>query len=230
MEHILDNPVWEALTTGNINLSIGNEVARYLPSNISPFAGIKEFTTNNFQKLYDIIPFDSPIAIFTDEKSLMPAPWHIINRIDGYQMLFTYPLQSEPSDVTITKLDERHVPEMLALTKLTNPGPFLSNTIAFGNYEGILANGKLVAMAGQRLHSGNFVEISAVCTHPNYLGRGYARQLILNQIQQIQAGGETAYLHVRGDNERAIKIYKSMGFEIRNELIIYVISKVNAGR
>jgi ribosomal protein S18 acetylase RimI-like enzyme len=228
MKHILDNPVWEALTTGNLKLSEGNEVAKYFPSDISPFAGVKELTTDNFQTLYDIIPFDSPVAIFTNEKTLVPAPWHIINRIDGYQLLFTKTLLPETSAIAITKLDERHIPEMLTLTKLTNPGPFLSNTIAFGNYEGILANGKLVAMAGQRLHSGNFVEISAVCTHPSHLGKGYARHLIQSQIRQIQANSEVPYLHVRADNERAIKIYQSMGFEIRNELIIYVIRKLKA--
>jgi predicted GNAT family acetyltransferase len=225
MKHLLDNPVWEALVTGNRNLSAGNEIARYLPGDISPFAGVKELNPDNFKTLYDMIPFAWPVAMFTDAKSLVPHPWDIVNRIDGYQMLFPKLLQQERSETAITKLDERNVPEMLALTQLTNPGPFLSNTIAFGNYEGILDNGKLVAMAGQRLHSSKFVEISAVCTHPDYLGKGYARRLIESQIRQIQANGETAYLHVRGDNGRAIKIYQSMGFEIRCEMIIYVISK-----
>lgn len=225
MKHILDNPVWEALISGNARLSQGSGPVRYLPRDISPFAGMKEFSAKNFKTLYELFPFESPAAIFTDEKFLVPDPWHIIKRIDGYQMLLIKALQPQPSDINIVKLGKQHVPEMLALTIQTNPGPFLSNTIAFGNYEGVLDNGKLVAMAGQRLHSHNFVEISAVCTHPDYLGRGYASQLILSQIRQIQANSKTAYLHVKRDNERAIKIYQSMGFEIRKEMVIYIIGK-----
>ena len=80
-------------------------------------------------------------------------------------------------------------------------------------------------MAGQRLHPGNYAEISAVCTHPDYLGRGYARQLLLQQVQRIKANGETPFLHVRDDNERAINVYKSLGFEMRAQIYFYVMAK-----
>src|SRR5215467_14372400 len=71
------------------------------------------------------------------------------------------------------------VPEMLELTAATEPGPFLPQTIRMGSYFGIRASdGRLVAMAGERLRSTAFAEISAVCTHPEFRGRGYAPALV----------------------------------------------------
>ncbi len=75
---------------------------------------------------------------------------------------------------------------MLTLTQLTNPGPFAARTIDFGHYYGIFEGDKLVAMAGQRLHAFEYAEISAVCTHPDHSGRGYARELLLHQLHRIQ--------------------------------------------
>jgi len=80
-------------------------------------------------------------------------------------------------------------------------------------------------MAGQRMHAFNYAEISAVCTHPDYLGRAYARQLLLNHVQRIQAEGNIPYLHVLTTNERAIKVYEGIGFTIRKEMYFYVFQK-----
>ena len=52
---------------------------------------------------------------------------------------------------------------MLELTAATEPGPFLPQTIRMGSYFGIRAsNGRLAAIAGERLKSTGFAEISAV--------------------------------------------------------------------
>ena len=81
-------------------------------------------------------------------------------------------------------------------------------------------------MAGQRLHAGPYAEISAVCTHPDYLGRGYATRLLHSQVQRMRAAGNTPFLHVRTDNATAVKVYEALGFEVREELSIYLISKL----
>ena len=91
--------------------------------------------------------------------------------------------------------------------------------------QGIFEGEKLVAMAGQRLHVFNYAEISAVCTHPDYLGRGYAKQLLIHQINRIKTASEIPFLHVRYDNDRAIKVYESLGFSTRREIYFYVIQK-----
>ena len=114
---------------------------------------------------------------------------------------------------------------MLALTQLTHPGPFLKRTIEFGNYKGIFDSGELIAMAGQRMHPKEFIEISAVCTHPGYTGKGYGRMLVFDQIRKIMAEGCIPFLHVRSDNQNAIKLYKHLGFSLRREMNIYVLQK-----
>jgi len=80
-------------------------------------------------------------------------------------------------------------------------------------------------MTGQRLHVFNYAELSAVCTHPGHTGKGYARQLLQNQVRRIKALGEIPFLHVKYDNERAIKVYESLGFYVRREIYFYAILK-----
>jgi predicted GNAT family acetyltransferase len=133
---------------------------------------------------------------------------------------------------TPAHLDERQilhelttadVPEMLALTKLTEPGPFLPRTIELGAYLGVHDAGSLVAMAGERLHLTGFTEISAVCTHPQYRGRGYGNALLSALISRITRRGETPILHVRTQNVAALRLYEKLGFKVRAQLHLAVI-------
>ncbi len=109
---------------------------------------------------------------------------------------------------------------MLELTNLTKPGPFGRRTIEFGNYEGIFVNDQLVAMTGQRFHCYHHIEISAVCTHPLHQGKGYAKQLLLSQLEQIIAAGSNPYLHVKTDNQRAVNVYEALGFTVRMPFLL----------
>ena len=104
---------------------------------------------------------------------------------------------------------------MIALTALTKPGPFSTRTHELGIYLGIRSGEKLVAMAGERLKVPGFTEVSAVCTHPDHTGKGYAALLMTEVMRGIRQRGETPFLHVRGDNDRAIAIYKRLGFRER---------------
>ncbi|AKD53922.1 GNAT family N-acetyltransferase [Spirosoma radiotolerans] len=223
MIHPLDNPVWSALTSGNQAFALGNDQAKYYPPLIAPFVAVAEPTRVHFEALRDTIPYDQPVAMFTQESQLDPSPWVLVNRIDGFQMLFEGPTP-EGQEAGV-KLTDNDIHQMLALTKLSPPGPFLSRTIELGGYEGIFAGDQLVAMAGRRFDSGAHVEISAVCTHPNHTGKGYARRLIDSQIRQIRAEGKLPYLHVRADNSRAHSIYEQMGFVTRSEMVIYILAK-----
>lgn len=108
---------------------------------------------------------------------------------------------------------------------MTHPGPFFKRTIEFGNYEGIFKDDELVSMAGQRLHADEYVEISAVCTHPAHSGNGYASQLIISHIHQIRSAPGISFLHVKDGNLQAIKFYKSSGFELRKRIPFYSIRK-----
>jgi ribosomal protein S18 acetylase RimI-like enzyme len=219
----LDNPVWSALISGNRDLAIGNEKARRYQPGISPFVAVAENSPGHYQALKKLIPGDETVAIFTTDTNLDPSPWVVVNRIDGYQMMYEGETPVQQEEVTIMKLAEANVLAMLELTKLNPPGPFMEKTILFGGYEGIFDGEHLVAMAGHRFHGGPYVEISAVCTHPDHIGKGYARALIRNQIRKLREIGKSPYLHVRADNTRAFKIYKDMGFVTRTEMIIYLL-------
>ena len=112
---------------------------------------------------------------------------------------------------------------MLELAELTEPGPFRKRTIELGEFHGIFDSGHLAAMAGQRLHLPHFVEVSAVCTHPDARGRGYARSLMSIVIQEILQREKIPFLHSFSDNYPAIRVYESLGFTLRRTLHLAVL-------
>jgi len=225
MEHILNNPIYSALITGNSHLSLGNGPARYFPKEISPFAGVQELDEMSFTQLADMLPPKRIVAIITAKEPAIPSLWKILHQSVILQMIGEAVKQPTGIAEEIVSLKTADIPQMLALTKLTNPGPFLERTIEFGNYKGVFDGEKLIAMAGHRLHAGQYIEISAVCTHPDYLGKGYAGELMLNQAKGIMEDGKTPFLHVRADNERAINLYKKLGFAIRSNMHFNLLQK-----
>ncbi|GGB02522.1 GNAT family N-acetyltransferase [Mucilaginibacter rubeus] len=225
MEHVLDNPAWNALSTGNKAFAGGNDIAKYFPKEVSPFVAIPEISAENFNLLYDTIPFESHFIFIAPHDVVIPEQWNIVHYLKCLQMVFEGEVPAGFADDDLLPLTEQHVHQMIELTQLTNPGPFIERTIEFGHYHGIFDRDKLVAMAGQRLNPAPYAEISAVCTHPDYLGRGYAGKLLLNQAKRIKAASEIPFLHVKSENERAIKVYEKLGFVTRKEMSFYVLRK-----
>ncbi len=228
MEHVLDNPTWNALTTGNAQLANGTGAVRYFLPEVSPFTGVEENTVENLLQLHDQLPFSTPIGFVTETEIDLPASWTLLNKLECFQMVYSKEELPEEPMVSIVPLTEKDIPQMLALTKLTVPGPFAERTIDFGHYTGIFAGDQLVAMAGQRMNPQPYAEISAVCTHPDHLGKGYAKQLLNYQITRIKLVGEIPFLHVRNDNERAIRVYESIGFVKRRVLHFHILIKTKA--
>ena len=226
-QHVLDNPVWHALISGNSALAKGTDKARFFPEEISPIAGVEAFSSAHFTLLHELVTTKKPLVIFSLlENPPLPNYWNLLQSFSGYQMVYSAPSPpAESEEQPAIRLTTKHIADMLALTKLTNPGPFLSRTIEFGNYEGIFEDNDLIAMAGHRLRPSPYVEISAVCTHPNHTGKGLAKQLLLRQVRQIIDAGEIPFLHVRDDNKRAVDIYRNLGFEVRTPINFYVLEK-----
>lgn len=224
-EHLLDNPIWNALASGNKDLSRGTGNAKYFRRDIAFFAGLKNNSEQDFRELHLLFREKEPAVLFLPETIKIPAEWTI--SVEKKLLQLTGENCKIPSykEDDILPLGEQNIGEMLRLTSLTNPGPFLDRTIEFGNYEGIFDGENLVAMAGQRLQPGKYTEISAVCSHPDHAGKGYASRIIRSQIRKIKEEGRIPFLHVLPDNSPAYKLYEKLGFTVRKELWVYVIEK-----
>lgn len=225
MEYILDNPIYNALISGNENFLNGNDRAKYFSVEVAPFAGLKENSQADHNVLYRISPVKSFFILFAQVEIKIPGGWKVADQMKILHRVYDNPLPLAGAGQEFVALQERHVPDMLALTKMTNPGPFLSGTIRFGNYMGVFNRTRLVVMAGQRLQPKPYTEISAVCTHPDFLGKGYAGMLITDQINRIMAGSGIPFLHVREDNANATKLYQKLGFSTRKKMIAYAIQR-----
>ncbi len=225
MEHLLGSPAWHALNSGNKNLGFGNEKVKYFAGDVSPFAAMVANTDENLQLLHEIYPGDRPALLMSEIEISIPKPWQVPAFVKGIQMVCKKQALNDMAGDKIVPLSGEHVPQMLELTKLTNPGPFAKRTIEFGHYAGIFEGEQLVAMAGQRLHAYDYAEVSAVCTHPDYTGKGYAKRLVDHQVRRIFAEGNIPYLHVRHDNLRAIQVYENAGFCKSRDMYFYVLKK-----
>jgi ribosomal protein S18 acetylase RimI-like enzyme len=225
LEHILDNPIYQALATGNRHLAGGNDQAKYFPEEVSPLAGLQTNSPDDFDALYRVSPETRTFILFTLNPVSIPARWKGPLLMDILQMIYEGPDTAGETETEPVALQEKHMPEMLALTKMTNPGPFLSGTIRFGNYRGIFDGTRLVAMAGQRLQPLPYIEISAVCTHPDHHGKGYASLLIRDQVRRIRSASGIPFLHVRRDNATAVRLYEKLGFKARAKLLVYAVRK-----
>jgi predicted GNAT family acetyltransferase len=218
----LDHPVWEALTSGHAGMAQSRGAARRYASLVSPLAALREPTPGAFSDLARLVAPEEHVGLVTAEPISVPAGWQIFRTRAIEQMVCTEltddgassPLELGPSDV----------PEMMALAAATEPGPFLSETIRMGRYFGVRSeDGALMAMAGERLKLDGFTEISAVCTHPEFRGRGHARRLVAFLVAQTLREGKVAFLHVKGENKAKV-VYEKLGFHVRRALELTVIS------
>lgn len=225
MEHVLDNPVYNALLSGDQHLGFGTAEVKFFHEEVSPFIGIQQDFDKGFDLLLELLPANRAILFATPLSITEPKGWQFLRAIKGLQLVFTKNADVTQNFSNLVALEQKHMEQMVALASLTKPGPFGPRTIDFGNYFGIFENNQLVAMAGQRLHVGNYTEISAVCTHPSHIGKGYAAALVQNQINLILKQGQIPFLHVSADNDRAIALYQRLGFEQRSNMNFYFMKR-----
>jgi ribosomal protein S18 acetylase RimI-like enzyme len=218
----LDNPIWFALTTEHRLLARSHGLARRYPPDVSPLGALLHPTNDAFADLQRLVTPSEHVALFTASPLDVPGDWQVDRSRWIDQMICDASLAPPP--MVPLPLGTTDIPEMLELTAATEPGPFLPQTIQMGSYFGIRANdGRLVAMAGERLRSTAFAEISAVCTHPEFRGRGYARHLTTFLAAQILAAGKTPFLHVKSENGAKV-VYRKIGFRLRAAICLTVIS------
>lgn len=220
----LDNAVWSALTSLHQPLARGGNLARRYPGDVSPLSALRQPSSKAFDEMRLLLNADEKIGITTPQPIDIPADWEVHRSMPLDQMIcLNAPPEVASPKFEIIELKDQDVPEMLALTAATEPGPFLPNTIRMGPYYGIRVNKELAAMAGVRLQLTRFTEISAVCTAPHYRGRGYAAALVSMLANQIHRAGRIPFLHVLPDNP-AKSVYQKLGFTLRWTMRINVIS------
>jgi predicted GNAT family acetyltransferase len=221
--HILDNPIWTALTTRQAHFAEGDDIARRYPVEVTALAALKHHTPAAFESLARTTKGDV-VALFCFDPVAIPAGWKTIHTSNLVQMICQAPtLVADQNASIIEELTAADTAEMVALTKLTNPGPFGRRTQELGLYLGIHQQGRLAAMAGERQRLPGYTEVSAVCTHPDFQGRGYARELISVLLAKIFERGEIPILHVREDNAGAIHVYEKLGFKSRAIFPFFVL-------
>jgi len=222
--HPLDRPVWSALTSRQADLAEGDGRAWRLEPHHGPFAAAADASPASLEALAALIPVGG--TVWTVEVDPLPIPrgTTVINQAQCHQMVATEIVPSSP-DFAIVPLVEDDAPDMLALATLTAPGPFLHHTHRLGAFVGVKQEGRLVAMAGERMRLDGFTEVSGVCTHPDFRGRGYAGGLMNAVARGIIARGDAAFLHVYVTNTGAIALYEALGFRIRATVTATVLAR-----
>jgi predicted GNAT family acetyltransferase len=223
--HILDHPIWHALSTVHAHFAEGDDLAKRYPFDVSPLAAVTEQSPHAYASLGELLGPEEAAVFFLDAPPKVPEGWRLLHNFEMHQMIcHTPPTQTSLPDSVIEPLGNSDILEMRQLAEATEPGPFRNRTIEFGGYQGIRDAGRLVSMTGQRLRVPGFTEVSAVCTYPEYRGRGYAQALVSTVSRGIFARGETPILGVRLDNP-AVRVYKRVGFTVRRNLHVVVVKR-----
>jgi ribosomal protein S18 acetylase RimI-like enzyme len=221
---LLDRPIWSALTTSQKALAEGGPRALRYPVDMTPFADMVDMSPASFAALGDLMTPSQVAALFTPEPVDAPAGFKVVLSDTGEQMIGS-PADSPLRDAEIVTLGAADVPAMMALIDLTKPGPFALRTHELGTFLGIRVGGELVAMTGERMKPGRFVEMTAVCVHPDHRGRGYAQALLAAVARHIESRGEIPFLHVFSHNSSAIALYRRQGMTIRRRLYVTALMK-----
>lgn len=226
--HPLENIVWKALTTRQSEFAESfDQACRFLPE-VSTVAAMLEPTERGYQSLAKLVSPGKTVNLALEAPYQAQPGWTLIFGTPMPQFVYEgadVPATPSGSGLEILELGAADADEMMELSALTKPGPFSKRTHELGTYLGICREGKLIAMAGERLKPPGYTEVSAVCTHPEHTGRGYARILMMEVMRRIMGQGETPFLHVREDNVHAIRLYEKMGFRRRVVLHLAVLRK-----
>lgn len=221
---LLDNIFWHTLVGPHARYATGaKDARRYAPG----FSPIVAFANVGHPDLDALTPYcEAGEQLYCGGWSAaVPAGWRIEEESTMFSMVWNAePPLTDPAPEAV-RLGPQHVAQVLKLAALTHPGPFGPRTIELGEYFGIFEGQRLLAMAGERMQAGVLREVSGVCTHPDFQGRGFAQRLMNKVILRELGRNETPFLHVMSDNRSARQLYERIGFHNHRETVVRVISR-----
>jgi len=218
--HKLDNPVWYSVSETHKDFGIDFGTIKFYHPDYCPFGGLislenTEDPISEYSKLVNNFHI-------IGNKPTVPDNLKIDHELICLQMIVHDRIEEENKD-QIIKLGEKHLDDLLGLVKIVYPEYFKKKTSSLGNYYGIYKNNQLVAVTGERMQMDEYMEVSAVITHPEHTGKGYAKQLVAHTVNAILEQNKTPFLHVAESNIGAIKLYEKLGFQTRAKISVWNI-------
>jgi ribosomal protein S18 acetylase RimI-like enzyme len=218
-EQYLDNVAWHALRGRQAEFARSDDegVAVGFDPEVNVFCAVDRLDeADAWPALARLVGPAGFVVLARDEVPSVPEGWDESFRDCVWQMV-AQRLDPAP-EVVCGSLGRADADDMVALAQLTEPGPFLTRTVELGGYVGVREDGRLLAMAGERMKLPGLCEVSAVCVHPDAQRRGLGGALTLRVAHGILARGEQPFLHVLESNETAIRLYEAIGFVKRRKL------------
>jgi len=223
MAHPLDRPVWTALATGWAQLAEGDDRARRLNRDHGVFGAAADRSAPSQAALGALVPAQGELWLIEREPWPPPPGTRCTHTAAVVQIVAEAITPGPPPGLAFVELGEDDAPAMYDLATLTRPGPYVVHTNRLGKFIGVKSEGRLVAMAGERMAMPGMREVSGVCTHPDFRGLGYAGALMRVVAERMLARGEVPFLHAYAGNTGAIALYHQLGFRHRADVIASII-------
>ena len=218
----LDNPFWHSLQTRHRAIALQAQDAARYPADFAPFLGVARADSDAAALESLVAPGESVYLLGIAPQA--PRGWRLEAFRPLAQMVCERPLEMADGPEAI-ELSAAHRADVLALTALVYPHYFRARTMEMGRYFGIYRDGRLAAMAGERLGMDALQEVSAICTHPEHNGRGYARRLTAMLSNDNLERGRTPFLHVSRENPRALRMYEQLGYRHRRDIGFWSLTR-----
>lgn len=225
--HPLDNPIWESLASRHRSLALRATGAVRYPPDVAPFLGVPDDNVDAAASLESLVPHGDTVLLLGRAPAEAEG-WRLQQLALLAQMVCPASIP-EVGGPDLIELTEVHRADVLALTALVYPHYFRPRTVELGRYFGIYQDGQLAAMIGERMGMDDHTEISAVCTHPDFNGRGYARRLLAWLSNDVLGRGLTPFLHVSHENRRAKELYEQNGYRLRRDIAFWSLRRGDSG-
>ena len=227
MDTVLEDMAWHALSGPQAALAAtaGDGAARRYRDGIAPFCGVERLDARAWDALADLVGSRGVAVFLRADVGVPPSGWTELLREDATQYVAGRLSQPPSTEGEVVELGPEDVPEMVRLAEETHPGPFGPQSHLTGRHAGVRRDGRLVAMAGERMRVDGWGEISTVCVHPSVRGEGLGAVVTLAAARQIEARGDRPMLHVRDGNDAAHRLYRRLGFEVRRLVTVGVFRR-----